>query len=422
MQKHTISSRLKASDLPIILSASSQIKPEVAEKMRIYVFALMLNGYSKSLVNIAMYFGVSIASLSRLLSHTKLGEELDLALNRSTRKIIAAYMRSHNHVTVAIIIDATMIERSSQKTENVGLYHSNGKKIWGHRITNVGIILDGSLYIPLAVLSHKTKDYALKLGLSYLTEGMMVCHWIRSHADGLLSLFKLMSVESSDVKFLLDAGYDNIEIQKNIRTIGCHFLMMVKNTRSIEGFQIKEFFKRNRILPWVKVYFTKMVNGKKKRKKYRIRTAENVILTGVGPVIAVCSEKNSGRCKTKTRRFIVSSDLSLSGREILELYAKRWAIESWHKDMKQNYGINDCSCSSFAAIENHIKLCLIAFSLHHEGFASLPKKGASIGDFLQLSVRKSSRRTLSLITGDEYFDEIIELHQNILYARTESSP
>ena len=85
--------------------------------------------------------------------------------------------------------------------------------------------------------------------------------------------------------------------------------------------------------------------------------------------------------------------------------------------MKQNYGMDDCSCSTFMAIENHIKLCLIAHCLHIEGLVSLPKKGATIGDFLALSVRQSSRKTLSLITGNEKFDEAIDFFRESLFPK-----
>jgi Transposase DDE domain len=62
----------------------------------------------------------------------------------------------------------------------------------------------------------------------------------------------------------------------------------------------------------------------------------------------------------------VTSDSKLTGRQIVGWYAKRWAIETWHRDMKQNYGFIDCKCARFSAIEAHVNLSLTAFLLVKE--------------------------------------------------------
>lgn len=412
--KNSTNSRLRASDLPKIISSDSKIRQSVQSTLQIYLFALMIRGYSKSLTNIGVLFGVSLVSLSRLVNHALLGDELDVAVSRRTRQIIATYINSHGHVTIDIIIDATVLERSSRKAENVGLYHSSGKKIWGHRITNVGILLDGNFYIPIAALVHKTKAFSRASGLSYLTEGMMVRRWLRNHMGGFISLLGVAGIRPDRITFLLDAGYDNADIQRDILKTGAHFVMMIRNLRLVDGINVKVLFTQHRCLAWVSIYFNKMRNGKNKRKKYRIRTVTNVTLHGVGKVNVVCSEKSCRSNTSKTRRFLVSSRLNHTGREIIECYAKRWVIETWHKDMKQNYGLNDCSCSAFMAIENHIKMCLIAYCMHQQGLVSLPIKGTTIEDYMQFSVRKYSRKVLSLINGSEKLnDEINERKDQI---------
>lgn len=418
MKKLSTSSKLKASNLPSIIATKSPIADTVKTTMQIYVFALMIRGYSKSLTNIAIYFGASICSLSRMLSHALLGVELSIAINRKSRAIIASYCRQHERITVEIIIDATIIERSSRKAENVGLYHSNGKKVWGHRITNVGLLLDGEIFIPLAAIPHHTAKFARMSGLSYLTEGMMVRRWLRNHMEGLVDFLKKSSIQAEDITFLLDAGYDNAKIQKSIRQYGSHFTMMVKSTRSIQGCQILKFFKKHRCLAWVSVYFNKLTHGKTKRLKYRIRTAENVHLSGVGLVNSVCSEKsNGGRRDKKTRRYLVSSRLELSGRDILNQYSKRWAIETWHKEMKQNYGLCDCSVSSFCSFENHIKLCLMAYLYHLQELKSFPSKGTTIEQYLQYEVRRSARRTLTFIRGSEKIKNEIGMYEEYIFSK-----
>lgn len=408
--KVTTKPKIRASELPQIIRGKSKVRNCVELNIQLYVFALMVSGYPKTLTNIAAYFGSKVCTLSRLLSNLSIGPELDIYLNRQTRSIIAAYLNCHDQVSVDIIIDATLVERSSRKTENVGLYHSNGKKLWGHRVTNVGMLLDSALYIPLASIPHYTRKYAKMLGgLSYSTEGTMVRCWLRDHIDEISCWVEGAGMRREDVTFLLDAGYDNKLIQKAIISSGCHFLMMIKSSRKVADFKVKDFFQKNRWIKWQSIRITKDSKNKKKRLDYRIRTAEQVELNGVGLVNVVCSEKKArGRGQKSTRRFLVTSRKSSTGREIIKNYRKRWAIETWHKTMKQSYGFGDCSASSFSSMENHFKMCNIAYLGHLQGLKSLPKKGTSIEDFLQLTIRKDTRHQLTKIYGHQRFAEDLE--------------
>lgn len=410
--------RVRVADLPRIISSNSNLHTAIKTSVQIYIFALMIAGYSKSLTNMAAYFGVTICSLSRMLIHPMLGEELEISLNRNVRKVLASYLNGHKDVTIEIIVDATMLTRASQKAENVSLYHSNGKKVWGHRITNVGLLLDRAYYIPIASIPHYTKRYARACGLNYLTEGMMVQRWLRKNMAGLMMALSSASIKAQDVTFLLDAGYDNAAIQKAIRAIGCHFLMMIKSTRSVGGCQVAKYFKKHKNLAWKNAFFKKTTNGKTKLRKYRIRTATRVKLARVGLVNVVCSEKTCGSRNKKTRRFLVTSRLEICGREVLNRYFGRWTIETWHKQIKQNYGFDDCAAHNFVSIENHLQLCLIAYLLHLEGLLCLPAKGVSIGDFLNYSVRKLSRTTLRLISGSSRFENEMKFYREELFTKS----
>lgn len=410
--------KIRVSELPQILRGKSKVSDSVESKIQLYVFALMVAGYPKTLTNIAAYFGATISGLSRLLSHPGIGAGLDIHLNRQTRGIIAAYLNRNNQVSVDIIIDATLIERSSRKAENVGLYHSNGKKTLGHRVTNVGMLLDSALYIPLASIPHYTRKYVKLLGgLNYSTEGIMVRRWLRDHIDEISEWVEGAGMQREDVTFLLDAGYDNKLIQKAIISSGCHFLMMIKSSRKVAGFQVKEFFKKNRWIKWQSIRITRDSKNKKKRLDYRIRTAEQVELNGVGLVNVVCSEKKArGRGQKSTRRFLVSSRENSTGREIIKDYRKRWTIETWHKTMKQSYGFGDCSVSSFSSMENHFKMCNIAYLSHLQGLKSLPMKGTSIEDYLQLTIRKEARHRLTKFSGHQRFTEELEKYRSNIFS------
>ena len=69
---------------------------------------------------------------------------------------------------------------------------------------------------------------------------------------------------------------------------------------------------------------------------------------------------------------MATSDLTLTAREIVFWYANRWAIETWHREMKQNFGFIECRCSKFEAIHAHILFSLVAYNFAHEkGFRKI---------------------------------------------------
>jgi hypothetical protein len=406
MRYPNISFSFRASDIPKILG-NGRHRTRLEELVGIYVFALMLTGYSKTLTNMVAFFGGTISSWSRFLATAILGEELPIALNRQARRAIASYARRQRLASVELIIDATTIERSSRKAQNVGLYQSAGRKVYGHRITNIGLLLDGKLYIPIAVLIHHTRIYARYKGLSYLTEGAMVRRWLRNNMADVFAMLAPLGIHREEVTILMDAGYDNAKIQSDIRRLGCHFTMMIKRSRHIQGMRIDEYFRKHRCHGWQTVRLQKNASTKKKRRKFRIRTAGTVQLSRVGEVVAICSEKPGRGRATSTRRYLVSSRLDQSGRDMIAAYARRWSIETWHKKMKREFGLEDCSASKFRSIENHIYLCLIAYIMQLQALKSLPAAGTSLDQFLEMQVRKNTRRTMTRHGGSEQLDDEI---------------
>ena len=149
--------------------------------------------------------------------------------------------------------------------------------------------------------------------------------------------------------FLLDSGYDAKEIQRGIREIGAHFVSALKSNRSIQGKQVREYFWSNRRwLPWKSIRLHVGNGGKHSRRKYSIRTATGVNLKGVGPITVVFSKAQS-RAR-RPIKYLAASDPRMTGRQIVDWYSRRWSIELWHKEIKQNYGFGDCHSSRFSAV------------------------------------------------------------------------
>lgn len=119
-------------------------------------------------------------------------------------------------------------------------------------------------------------------------------------------------------------------------------------------------------------------------------------------VTAVYSEMKR-RDGKRSSKYIVSSDPSLSAREIVETYRRRWAIETWHKEMKQPHGFRDCRSSSFRAFESHINFCLAAYNLQRCHDPGLPKPGTTVTEYTAVQKIKDVSACLNQFNGVSRF-------------------
>jgi hypothetical protein len=63
------------------------------------------------------------------------------------------------------------------------------------------------------------------------------------------------------------------------------------------------------------------------------------------------------------RIILLSTDLALTARQIIILYAMRFAAELGIRDAKQRFGFGDYQCTSFGAMTRFVGLSLISLCL-----------------------------------------------------------
>lgn len=280
-------------------------------------------------------------------------------LSRAVRRRLARLKLVDGRLV--IIIDATIKRRRGKGVENTRRYHSGSGLVIGHKFVNF-VVLDGrGNIIPLESAPVLTKAYCRENGLKYRTEIDIVKSWIENlgHCD----LFCRADLESALV--LLDSGYDAKSIQRAIKALGADFVMALKSSRTINGRRVSELFRASRRwLAWESIRLTVGSGGKGSRRIYSIRTQRDAHMKGFGPVHVVCSKADHNR--KKPRKYLVTSCLELDGRDIVHWYTLRWRIETWHREMKQNYGFIDCHSARFTATASHVNFSLTAYLLQKE--------------------------------------------------------
>ncbi len=332
-------------------------------------------------------------------------------LNRASRRWIER-LRRRNKIfidgRIVIVIDSTLMGRKGKKIENRGKFNHGKGTVRGHKFVNFVLITEGRV-IPLSSLPVYSEEYCDEYQLTHRTEAEIAEQWIKDLPK--IGLFS--KEELATVLFLMDSGYDVKAIQKAILGIDTHFVVALKSTRTVEGKQVSNYFRRHRHIPWESIRLSIGSGGKTHRRDFSIRHTREAHLKGVGEVTVVCSEKR--RWSRRTRKFLAASDPSLTARQIVQWYTRRWAIETWHREIKQSFGFGDCRASRFSAIEAHVNFALTAYCLHYDqSEGTLPKKMPAHA-FVALTQLKKLNNILGQIGGtarakNQIYQAFAEIH------------
>ena len=325
-------------------------------------------------------------------------------LNRSSRRRIRKLLKTRKALvkgadwTIALIIDATLHKRSSPHINNVQKFNHGKGYVTGHQWTNIGIQI-GVEFVPLAPIPFYTNAECKARGMEYKTEHEKVCHFLKTFS------FKHLKGEivPSEVVVLLDSGYDNKKIQETIVSRRWDFAVSLKSNRQVSSrpknwSRIDKYFGDGR-RPWTSIRLVFYRNKMKKWRKYHIKQREGYLKDVHLRVNLVCSQSRKG-AKVK---HLACSNLSVSSKTILLAYEIRWAIETFHREVKSYLGQEDAGVKKFNSLHNHVHYVYVAYNLMKEKFPTKGIKSAQ-GDLeneKQIKRRKRYLAKLSLISGKE---------------------
>jgi hypothetical protein len=105
--------------------------------------------------------------------------------------------------------------------------------------------------------------------------------------------------------------------------------------------------------------------------------AREVYLEGLDFALVLVKQVFVNEDGSRGVRYLVSSDLTLNGQQIIALYRKRWNVEPYHKSLKQNASLEKSPTQTvrtqtnhfFAALCGYIKLELLKVSIRLNHFA-----------------------------------------------------
>jgi hypothetical protein len=395
--------------LPTWIARHLQVRQRLEWVCTCYVFFLMVVTTKHSLEAAARFSGLHKSQFSKLLKfHRPIAVHTLESLSKQQAKRLSKSLNAFKGLpwNIAIIIDSTLQNRSSLHPENAKRFNHGQGFVIGHQWTNIVLIINDML-IPLRPIPFYSQHYCEDHGLVYLTEHELVVDYISN-----LNLEDYIGpYDSHEVVVLTDSGYDNKKIENAIVDQNWTFIMALGKTRSVKSktlylttpkskqwSHVATFFRNHRRLKWQTIRI--MTDGKKsKRMEFRIRHTIGY-LRYVGQVQLVCSEakkRPEGR-----RRYFACNDLRVKARQIIIAYRLRWAVELFHKNIKQHLGFEDVATSGFDSVMSHVHWVYCAYILFEMSPPGLSSEVQSLGDkqrqLQNYLENKDKRRVLQKLT------------------------
>jgi hypothetical protein len=309
-----------------------------------YLSSLMLPAQRHSLANASEKSGLHKSQFSRMLANPfnpseEILKELniravDRALSIDEKDIPPGYKKTE--WSAYLIVDSTAQRRSDSGAENIGHYNHGGGFWYGHRVTNLVLLINDKT-IPLKPFHHFTRKYCKQNNIPYKTENDSLVEYLKN--------FKVTDytalLQNSDVVVLLDAGYDVKQIQRLLVDTKLDFITAIHSSRSVIIEQavagakqvvrsvsnmFRFFYKKaKKVNCWVST-----TGSKWKRVKYTVQRIDGFLKGIKGHKMAILkSTQGNGKAK-----YLACSRTDVSTTQIVLAYSKRFTVEVFHKEGK----------------------------------------------------------------------------------------
>lgn len=282
------------------------------------------------------------------------------------------------------IVDATLCGQAGQKTENT--YSTGNRRRRPHKGRRYGkhkrapkschsftmglLITPSGVRIPFQK-PYRTREYCQQKGLTHRTTAEAAADLIR----------ELPLPEEAQVVVLGDTAYDAQVVREACEDRGYTWIFPSNAERVLTGPKGRRPKVRSLLKDWSSwsrqtirlvpsqgryaVYrrlSRHRIGPKAKSRTYSVHQEKREVHS-VGEVRLVFSttKKDLPSATPDDVKILMTNDLRLSGRDVVALYALRWQIELFFKELKSTLGFHQYQFRKFAAVEGWAELALTAF-------------------------------------------------------------
>jgi SRSO17 transposase len=262
-------------------------------------------------------------------------------------------MKPRRGETIYLIIDDTRIAKRARKMFGVSKIwdHKQQRFVHGHIVVTAALLFRG-VTLPWRFELWVPKRWA---GRGYRKSTEIAAEMIRAFEPP----------KGLKVRVLFDAFYLCPTVTKACQTRGfTWFSVAAKNRTIVRTWGVSQ--KIRDLGPGLLKYRGQRVRLRRSRGWAKMRIAAvDGRLARTGDVRLIFSKRP--RSTWKTMVAFATNETKLTGRAIVSIYEKRWAIEVLFKELRGDLGLGDYQVLSEEAILGHLHLCGLAHLLltHH---------------------------------------------------------
>jgi hypothetical protein len=250
-------------------------------------------------------------------------------------------LRLKENNKILLIIDDTYNEKEGKQTEGVGKFYDHSKEsyIWGNNFVT-SVIQSKGLFIP-----HKAK--------MYLKDNDENENFKTKMEIAFEEIIKPLIIPKSISLFIVfDSCWFSSDLFSKCLNLGHNIVCQIKSDKKV-GINKDMYFQVRDLANQIEdKYFIKTTVSVRGKKKTYYAFEKKVIIDKVGEVKLVVSKRK----KDGTTKYIISTNESLSSKEIISIYEDRWDIETAHRETNQKLGFKDYQLRDKHSIERFIQL------------------------------------------------------------------
>lgn len=250
-----------------------------------------------------------------------------------------------NREKASLIIDDSLSKKTGKHIAEVQYHkdHSSDGYIFGHQIVTALVKVKEKAFPLFPKLYSKKTQSKIEFAKEFVN----------------LANDKLPLKEAIIDSWYMSTALIKLCLKKGLEVIGC-----IKSNRLI-SLELKKGVK----LEWLKVsaYYKSL-----KKKDFQVfviddgtyRVHERIVkLKHVGYVKLLLSQQWMEVEKKWSRPFyLISTNTNKSATQIIRTYANRWSIETFHRDIKQNLGLEAYQLRGRKGITRHLILVALAYA------------------------------------------------------------
>jgi hypothetical protein len=368
-------------DLPKIKTLLPGLKPSCFEMLTRIMANFLMHHHKPTAAQMAGSVATHKrhpANVARFLQRSALQNGHLLA--RTARRVLAR--EGQRRGRWLLILDQTYVGHQGEHLENTfrrGNTRPRAKHSQRRQLTTarhschafvVGLIITPSgARVPL-MRSYYTPEYAHAKGLVHRTQADLAAELIRTAPlpGGVQALV------------LGDTAYDAVQVRQACAARSWHWIVPVNPERVLKEpkprRKLTELAADLQASDWSPVRFAACGGDwkhhqrasacresmKHQRVYYAHRERQHVL--NVGSVLLVFSLKQKPTDHTRTAdKILMTSDVKLSAKGVLEAYALRWQVELLFRELKSTLGLADYNFRQYSKVDGWVNACLLTFLL-----------------------------------------------------------